>query len=130
MQMGNQRRSWPNINEAMKLLHDGIIGEVYYGKAGMPTIEIQLAMEKWYLFHPILIGNYGRVLLRVKIIVIISFTTTGTGSGIGARANRATTAHMKLIVCAGRLALIILPKWFPVAAVMLIKMTGKRPIRK
>ncbi|MGN6601302.1 MAG: Gfo/Idh/MocA family protein [Ginsengibacter sp.] len=32
VQMGNQRRSWPNINEAMKLIHDGIIGEVYYGK--------------------------------------------------------------------------------------------------
>ena len=32
VQMGNQRRSWPNINEAMKLIHDGIIGEVYYAK--------------------------------------------------------------------------------------------------
>jgi predicted dehydrogenase len=32
VQMGNQRRSWPNINEAMKLIHDGIIGDVYYAK--------------------------------------------------------------------------------------------------
>lgn len=32
VQMGNQRRSWPNIMEAMKLIHDGIIGDVYFGK--------------------------------------------------------------------------------------------------
>jgi len=31
VQMGNQRRSWPNITEAMKAIHDGIIGEVYFG---------------------------------------------------------------------------------------------------
>lgn len=32
VQMGNQRRSWPNIIEAMKLVHEGIIGDVYLGK--------------------------------------------------------------------------------------------------
>jgi len=31
VQMGNQRRSWPNITEAMKAIHDGIIGEAYFG---------------------------------------------------------------------------------------------------
>ena len=31
VQMGNQRRSWPNITEAMKAIHEGIIGEVYFG---------------------------------------------------------------------------------------------------
>lgn len=33
VQMGNQRRSWPHITEAMKMLHDGIIGDLYFGKA-------------------------------------------------------------------------------------------------
>lgn len=33
VQVGNQRRSWPNVAHAMKELHEGIIGEVYYGKS-------------------------------------------------------------------------------------------------
>jgi predicted dehydrogenase len=32
-QMGNQRRSFPNIQEAVKEIHDGIIGRAYYGHA-------------------------------------------------------------------------------------------------
>lgn len=32
VQMGNQRRSWPNIMEAMKQIHNGIIGRAYMGK--------------------------------------------------------------------------------------------------
>jgi predicted dehydrogenase len=32
VQMGNQRRSWPRIQEAIKLLHDGIIGRVYFAR--------------------------------------------------------------------------------------------------
>jgi predicted dehydrogenase len=32
VQMGNQRRSWPNIIEAMKAIHDGIIGDVYFAR--------------------------------------------------------------------------------------------------
>ncbi|KQS33169.1 Gfo/Idh/MocA family oxidoreductase [Dyadobacter sp. Leaf189] len=31
IQMGNQRRSWPNVAAAIKSLHDGVIGRVYYG---------------------------------------------------------------------------------------------------
>lgn len=33
VQVGNQRRSWPNVAHAMKELHEGIIGDVYYGKS-------------------------------------------------------------------------------------------------
>jgi predicted dehydrogenase len=33
VQMGNQRRSWPQVKEAIKLLHNGIIGRVYYARA-------------------------------------------------------------------------------------------------
>jgi predicted dehydrogenase len=32
MQMGNQRRSWPNIMQGMKELKDGAIGRVYFAK--------------------------------------------------------------------------------------------------
>ncbi|GAB3226243.1 Gfo/Idh/MocA family oxidoreductase [Algoriphagus aestuariicola] len=33
VQMGNQRRSWPRVQEAMKELHSGTIGRVYYARA-------------------------------------------------------------------------------------------------
>ena len=33
VQMGNQRRSWPAVKEAIKSLHDGVIGRVYYARA-------------------------------------------------------------------------------------------------
>ncbi|NNE76856.1 MAG: Gfo/Idh/MocA family oxidoreductase, partial [Pricia sp.] len=32
MQMGNQRRSWPNVVEGINALKNGAIGRVYYGK--------------------------------------------------------------------------------------------------
>jgi predicted dehydrogenase len=32
VQMGNQRRSWPNLREAVQLVHEGIIGKVYFGE--------------------------------------------------------------------------------------------------
>ncbi|WP_276370050.1 Gfo/Idh/MocA family oxidoreductase [Chryseolinea sp. H1M3-3] len=33
VQMGNQRRSWPRVKEAIQSLHDGVIGRVYYARA-------------------------------------------------------------------------------------------------
>ncbi|MGC4232797.1 MAG: Gfo/Idh/MocA family oxidoreductase [Niabella sp.] len=32
LQMGNQRRSWPNIVQAIKEIHEGVIGRPYYAK--------------------------------------------------------------------------------------------------
>lgn len=32
IQMGNQRRSWPNVVAAIKEIHDGAIGKTYYAK--------------------------------------------------------------------------------------------------
>ncbi len=32
LQMGNQRRSWPNVAKAIEEVHNGIIGNVYFGK--------------------------------------------------------------------------------------------------
>jgi predicted dehydrogenase len=33
IQMGNQRRSWPNVQEAVKAIHNGAIGNVCFAKA-------------------------------------------------------------------------------------------------
>jgi predicted dehydrogenase len=33
VQVGNQRRSWPNIKHAIEELHNGIIGNIVYGKS-------------------------------------------------------------------------------------------------
>jgi predicted dehydrogenase len=33
VQVGNQRRSWPNVAHAIKELHNGIIGDIHYGKS-------------------------------------------------------------------------------------------------
>lgn len=33
VQMGNQRRSWPNVQACMQDIHSGIIGKVYYANA-------------------------------------------------------------------------------------------------
>ncbi len=32
VQLGNQRRSWPRVIEAIEALHDGVIGRVYYAR--------------------------------------------------------------------------------------------------
>jgi predicted dehydrogenase len=33
VQVGNQRRSWPNVAHAIKELHAGIIGDIHYGRS-------------------------------------------------------------------------------------------------
>lgn len=33
LQMGNQRRSWPNVQEGIQALKEGVIGDVHFGKA-------------------------------------------------------------------------------------------------
>lgn len=53
LQMGNQRRSWPNVQEGIKLLKEGIIGNVHFGKAwytnNRPSIGIgkETAVPEW-----------------------------------------------------------------------------------
>jgi predicted dehydrogenase len=44
VQMGNQRRSWPWVQEAIKALHDGEIGQLYFARA-------------WYTNHRASIGR-------------------------------------------------------------------------
>jgi predicted dehydrogenase len=53
IQMGNQRRSWPNIIQAIKELHGGIIGKTYFAKTwytnNRPSIGIgkPAAVPEW-----------------------------------------------------------------------------------
>ncbi|HEY3862762.1 MAG TPA: Gfo/Idh/MocA family oxidoreductase [Verrucomicrobiae bacterium] len=48
VQMGNQRRSWPWVREAIQALHGGEIGELYFARA-------------WYTNHRASIGRGQRV---------------------------------------------------------------------
>jgi predicted dehydrogenase len=49
VQMGSQRRSWPNVMEAVKAVQNGIIGRVYFGKGwytnNRPSIGTGKKME-------------------------------------------------------------------------------------
>ncbi len=49
VQMGSQRRSWPNVITAIKEVQDGVIGRVYYGKGwytnNRPSIGIGKKVE-------------------------------------------------------------------------------------
>lgn len=53
VQIGNQRRSWPNVVEAIKALHNGVIGRVYFARTwytnNRPFIGIgkQIAVPDW-----------------------------------------------------------------------------------
>lgn len=56
VQMGNQRRSWPRVQEAIAELHKGVIGNVYYARAwytnNRPSIGIgkEVAVPSWLDF--------------------------------------------------------------------------------
>lgn len=53
IQMGNQRRSWPNVAKAIKEVHNGIIGRPYFAKGwytnNRPSIGIgkETAVPEW-----------------------------------------------------------------------------------
>ncbi|MCL1822265.1 MAG: Gfo/Idh/MocA family oxidoreductase [Prolixibacteraceae bacterium] len=53
LQMGNQRRSWPNIRAAISALKEGVIGKVYFGKSwysnnrGPIGIGKETAVPEW-----------------------------------------------------------------------------------
>jgi len=58
--MGNQRRSWPNVIQAINDLESGIIGRRYLEKAGTPITAVQLALEKRWPCRTGSTGNFGR----------------------------------------------------------------------
>lgn len=46
VQMGNQRRSWPRVQEAMKELHGGAIGRTYYARAWYTNTRASIGIGK------------------------------------------------------------------------------------
>lgn len=46
VQMGNQRRSWPRVREAMQELHSGTIGKVYYARAWYTNTRKSIGIGK------------------------------------------------------------------------------------
>ncbi len=46
LQMGNQRRSFPNIQQAIREIHDGIIGRAYYGHAWYDNARASIGRGK------------------------------------------------------------------------------------
>jgi len=46
LQMGNQRRSWPNVKEGIQVLKEGIIGKVHYGKSWYTNDRASIGVGK------------------------------------------------------------------------------------
>ncbi len=46
VQMGNQRRSWPNVMDGIKALQDGAIGRVYFGKGWYSNTRQSIGIGK------------------------------------------------------------------------------------
>ncbi len=47
VQLGTQRPSWPNVQEALKSIHDGVIGRVYYAKGWYVNDRPSIGKGKW-----------------------------------------------------------------------------------
>jgi predicted dehydrogenase len=46
LQMGNQRRSWPNVQEGIQALKEGVIGAVHYGKSWYTNNRASIGVGK------------------------------------------------------------------------------------
>ena len=46
VQMGNQRRSWPNVMEGIRMVKEGRIGRVYYGKSWYSNNRASIGIGK------------------------------------------------------------------------------------
>lgn len=46
IQMGNQRRSWPNVVQAIRELHSGVIGKLYYAKTWYSNNRASIGVGK------------------------------------------------------------------------------------
>lgn len=46
LQMGNQRRSWPNVREGIMALKEGIIGNIHYGKSWYTNNRASIGIGK------------------------------------------------------------------------------------
>ncbi len=101
VQMGSQRRSWPNLTQAVKEVRDGAIGKVYYARGWYVNNRQPIGIGKKIAVPSTLDWNLWQGPAPVKISWIILCTITGTGAGIGVPAKFVTTPPMSWIVCAG-----------------------------
>src|SRR5579862_3415399 len=99
-------------------------------KHGMQTTVNPSVLGSRFLFHRLLILNFGRDRRPAGRTGTTWCTTIGIGSGTGALVKPAITVRTKLIVAAGSWGLTTRLKWLPPAADMRSKMTGKPPIRR
>ena len=83
VQMGNQRRSWPNVMQAIDELKNGIIGRPYFGKGWYTNNRESIGIGKEVLVRNGSTGICGRDRLRERSTKTILYITTGTGFGIG-----------------------------------------------
>jgi hypothetical protein len=101
VQVGFQNRSGKNLNEAIKFIHDGGIGDVYMARGlclkPRDSFGIAPTVNRLHRF----IMTCGRDLLPISHITRKGFITTGTGSGTPATAIPATRALMSLMLPAG-----------------------------
>ena len=83
VQMGNQRRSWPNVVEAINEIKAGTIGNVFFGKSWYTNNRAPIGTGEKAPSLTGLTGSYGKDLLHVPLTEIISSIITGTGFGNG-----------------------------------------------
>lgn len=73
LQMGNQRRSWPNVTEAIQAIKEGVVGDVHFGKAwytnNRPPIGTgkEVAVPEW-LDWDLWQGPAPRVAFRDNVV--------------------------------------------------------------
>ena len=108
VQMGNQRRSWPKVIEAIEQVRKGAIGRAYLRRSrGTATIAPTIGRGKASRRCPRgSITISGKARRRGGRSTPTTCTTTGTGSGTGATANSATTASTCSTCAAGAWASI------------------------
>ena len=101
IQMGNQRRSFPTIIDAVHSVREGIIGTVYLGKAWYANDRTTIGTGKKISPPPGLDYELWQGPAVENLTRTTWFITTGIGSGTGVPAKLVITEHMKLIPAAG-----------------------------
>lgn len=102
VQVGNQRRSFPNVIKAMEEIKSGSIGKVRYAKSWYVNNRPSIGTGKVVPVPDYLDWDLWQGLPHVlQISKIISSIITGIGSGIGEQVKRSTMEPTLLIYSAG-----------------------------
>ena len=110
VQMGNQKRSYPNLQAAVKEIREGVIGTAYHAKAWYNGTRASIGHGLAGPSRRPLITSFGKDRHRAGPSRTTSSPTTGIGFGIGGPASRATMACMRSISAGGRWAWIFPPR--------------------